>query len=53
MTLHKCSCRDCLVETSKVLCQRCEQFRCDARGCDECHCPNAYALQSREPKRIT
>ncbi len=49
--LHKCACRDCTVETTATMCQRCINSMCAAAGNADCHAPNAYALQSKKPSR--
>lgn len=46
---QKCACRDCLIETIEVICQRCRASDCSALGDAECHAPNAYALSAKRP----
>lgn len=45
--LHKCACRDCLLECLAELCQRCTGSPCDANGAQPCRAPNAYALSAK------
>lgn len=54
--LHKCACRDCLVDCLAELCSRCNASQCDGNGRLDCRAPDAYALsakRSAQPKGIT